>query len=103
MRFEIDFAFLNCSRNWSVYAKSGISYLHELGWKPISTYKILGLHDFSDWGADLLKAYQSPSPSSRCLLMHLALERYLQILGVRPESRTLSSLGYNQLVFLYSF
>lgn len=58
----------------------------------------------SDCGADLLKAYHSPSPSSRCLLVHLALERCLQLLGVRPESKALSSLGYNQvLTCLYSF
>lgn len=45
-RFETDFVFLNCCGNWSVYVKSGISYLRELGWKLISTYEIVGLRAF---------------------------------------------------------
>lgn len=43
-RFETNFAFLNCCGNWTIYVKSGISYLRELGWKLISTYEIVGLH-----------------------------------------------------------
>lgn len=59
----------------------------ELGYK-LTSYEIHGLPDFSGCDADLLQAHQTPSPSSRLLVMHLALEGDLQISGVRPESKT---------------
>lgn len=71
----------------SIYAKHGVSYLDEL----ISACEILGLCALSDCGADVLQEYQICSPLARCLLVYLAMERYLQILEARPESSTLSS------------
>lgn len=71
----------------SIYAKHGISYLHEL----ISACEMLDLCALFDCGADLLQKYRIPSLLARCLLVYLALEKYLQILEARPESSTLSS------------
>lgn len=54
-----------------IYAKHGISYLHEL----ISACEVLDLCALSECGADLLQKYQIPSLLARCLLVYLALER----------------------------
>lgn len=49
-------ALLHWRGNSTMYAKSGITCLHQLGWKLISTYR----SGLSACDADLLKACQSP-------------------------------------------